>query len=246
MVHTYQISGMTCTGCQKKVEHLLSEVAGVQQVSINLEKGEATLTMDHHIPTTTLQNAFQNYPKYQLSKATNSRPTELYTNTPEPSREWLETYKPILLIFLYLTGITLAIEWYYGSFSWMRWMNHFMAGFFLVFSFFKMLDLKGFAESYRSYDILAKNWKTWGYIYPFVELGLGIAYLIVFNPLLTNLVSFIVMSVSIIGVIQSVANKKQIQCACLGAVFNLPMSTVTIIEDSLMIIMSATMLITMM
>ena len=57
MVHTYQISGMTCTGCQKKVEHLLSEVAGVQQVSINLEKGEATLTMDHHIPTTTLQNA---------------------------------------------------------------------------------------------------------------------------------------------------------------------------------------------
>ncbi|OYW82093.1 MAG: heavy metal transporter, partial [Sphingobacteriia bacterium 32-37-4] len=37
-------------------------------------------------------------------------------------------------------------------------------------------------------------------------------------------------------------NKKKIQCACLGDVFNLPMSTVTIIEDALMIGMSAVML----
>jgi len=245
MLHTYQVSGMTCTGCQKKVEHLLSTVAGVKQVSIDLEKGEATLTMDHHIPTTALQNAFQHYPKYKLSEAMNSMPTALSSNSQEPSRDWLETYKPILLIFLYLTGITLTIEWYYGSFTWMRWMNHFMAGFFLVFSFFKMLDIKGFAESYRTYDILAKNWKAWGYLYPFVELGLGLAYLIVFNPLLTNTVSFIVMSMSIIGVIQSVMNKKQIKCACLGAVFNLPMSTVTIIEDALMIGMSGIMLLLM-
>jgi len=51
------------------------------------------------------------------------------------------------------------------------------------------------------------------------------------------------MSLSIIGVLQSVINKKKIQCACLGAVFNLPMSTVTIIEDALMILMSGVMLI---
>ncbi|RYZ78221.1 MAG: heavy-metal-associated domain-containing protein, partial [Proteobacteria bacterium] len=44
------------------------------------------------------------------------------------------------------------------------------------------------------------------------------------------------------GVLQSVLNKRKIQCACLGAVFNLPMSTVTIIEDGLMIAMSAVML----
>jgi hypothetical protein len=50
------------------------------------------------------------------------------------------------------------------------------------------------------------------------------------------------MSISIIGVLQSVLNKKKIQCACLGAVFNLPMSTVTIIEDALMIAMSGLML----
>jgi hypothetical protein len=50
------------------------------------------------------------------------------------------------------------------------------------------------------------------------------------------------MGFSSIGVIQSVVNKRQIRCACLGAVFNLPMSTVTIIEDLLMVAMSVLML----
>jgi hypothetical protein len=95
------------------------------------------------------------------------------------------------------------------------------------------------------YDIVAKKWKGYGYVYAFIELGLGIAYLTDINPLITNLVTSIVMSVSIIGVLQSVLNKKKIKCACLGAVFNLPMSTITIIEDALMIAMSLIMLINM-
>ena len=82
----------------------------------------------------------------------------------------------------------------------------------------------------------------WAYVYVFTELVLGIAFLVNFNPLITNGVTFLVMAISIIGVLQSVLNKKKIQCACLGAVFNLPMSTVTIIEDALMIAMSAIML----
>ena len=124
----------------------------------------------------------------------------------------------------------------------MQWMQHFMAAFFLVFSFFKLLNLKGFAESYQMYDIVAKRFNGWAYIYPFIELALGLAFLLNFDVVLTNSVTFLVMGISIIGVLQSVLNKKQIQCACLGAVFNLPMSSITIIEDLLMIGMSAWML----
>ncbi len=132
-----------------------------------------------------------------------------------------------------------------GAFNWDNWMQNFMAGFFLVFSFFKLLNLKGFAESYSTYDIIAKKWLGWGYVYAFIELGLGIAYLLNFNPLLTNSVTFLVMNISIVGVLQSVLNRRKIKCACLGAVFNLPMSTITIIEDSLMIVMSGVMFITL-
>jgi len=72
-----------------------------------------------------------------------------------------------------------------------------------------------------------------------VELGLGVAFVTGVAPFWVNLVTLVVMTVSIIGVLQSVLNKRKIRCACLGAVFNLPMSTVTIVEDALMIGMAA-------
>jgi len=240
MTHTYNITGMTCSGCQSKVQELLSKVPGVKNVVINLDKGEAIIDMDRHVSASELKDSLRDYPKYQISE--NNHLQQSITLPEEETRSWIEIYKPILLIFIYIMGASLVVEAINGKFLWMRWMNHFMAGFFLVFSFFKLLNLKGFADSYATYDIVAKKWHGWGYIYAFIELSLGIAFLTAFNPLLTNAVTFIVMSVSIIGVLQSVLNKRKIKCACLGDVFNLPMSTVTIIEDALMIGMSGTML----
>jgi len=245
MKHTYKISGMTCSSCQSKVQHLLSQVKGVNNVSIDLEKGEAEITMEHHISTLEFKTALKDNPRYQLTeKSVDMHKTNSIAFV-EEQKSWFETYRPILLVFGYITGITLLVQVVNHSFNWMQWMNHFMAGFFLVFSFFKLLNLKGFAESYAMYDIVAKQIKSYGYLYAFIELGLGIAYLIGFNPFITNLLTVVVMSVSIIGVLQSVLNKQKIKCACLGDVFNLPMSTITIIEDALMIGMSLIMLIKM-
>jgi copper chaperone CopZ len=243
MTHTYKVSGMTCSGCQAKVQGLLSKVNGVNDVIIDLPKGEATISMDKHVPAQELKEALADYPKYQLSEMEHIKPAVVIPT--EENKSWLETYKPILVVFGYILGASLVTEWNTGNFDLMRWMQHFMAGFFLVFSFFKMLDLKGFAESYAMYDIVAKKWSSWGLLYAFIELALGIAFLTGFAPVLTNTVTLVVMSISIVGVLQSVMNKRKIRCACLGAVFNLPMSTVTIIEDALMIAMSLIMLITL-
>lgn len=211
-------------------------LAGVTEVEVSKEKETATISMDKHIALSVLQKALD--AKYRIS-------AEQHNEVAEQTKSWLVTYRPILLIFAYITGITLLIEYMQGGFLWMRWMSYFMAGFFLVFSFFKLLNLKGFAESYSMYDIVAKKWKGWGYVYAFTELGLGIAFLTGFNPIVANAVTLVVMTVSIVGVLQSVLNKRKIKCACLGDVFNLPMSTITIIEDALMIGMSAAMLFTM-
>ncbi len=238
MTHSYTITGMTCNGCATKVQKLLSAVGGVENVNINLETNEAAITMHHHIQTIALKNALKEYPKYQLTESPISPIPFMEKRVGDEGKSWFETYKPVLLIFAYITGITLLVE-IKSSFNLMHWMSNFMGGFFLTFSFFKMLDLKGFAESYFSYDIIARRWMGYGYVYSFIELVLGVAFITDFNPLLTNAVTFIVMSISITGVLQSVFNKREIKCACLGAVFNLPMSTVTIIEDLLMIIMSA-------
>lgn len=234
MVHQYQITGMTCANCEAKVKSALLMVENITAVVVSKENNSAQITMSKHVTLDTLQNALD--PKYSISALQ-------HNEMAEQTKSWFETYKPILLIFFYITTATVLVQMGNTHFDIMQWMQHFMAGFFLVFSFFKMLNLKGFAESYVMYDVLAKKIPVWAYLYAFVELGLGFAYLINFSPVITNSVTLIVMSISIIGVLQSVLNKKKIQCACLGAVFNLPMSTVTIIEDALMILMSGFMII---
>ena len=236
---------MTCGGCQAKVQSLLSKVKGVKNVMIDLGKGQVAIEMDKHISTPELAEALKDYPKYQISDSNNNYHDTIANSREEETKSWIGTYKPILLIFGYIAGVTVLIEVVNGTFIWQRWTSHFMAGFFLVFSFFKLLNLKGFAESYSMYDIVAKQWKDWGYVYAFTELALGIAFLTGLNPLITNATTFIVMSISIIGVLQSVLNKRKIKCACLGDVFNLPMTTITVIEDALMIGMSAIMLLTL-
>lgn len=224
---------MTSSSCEAKVKSALLMVDNVSHVEVSLQDHSTTITMDKHVPLRELQKALD--PKYQIAALEHNEMTE-------QTKSWFETYKPILLIFFYITLTTVLIQINNQHFDLMQWMRHFMAAFFLVFSFFKLLNLKGFAESYAMYDILARRFPSWAYIYAFIELALGIGYLIDFNPIVINMVSFFVMSISIIGVLKTVLNKQQIQCACLGDVFHLPMSIVTIIEDALMIIMAAFML----
>jgi cation transport ATPase len=235
MKHTYQITGMTCGSCEGKVKSALQKVNNVTDAEVNKDENSATITMSKHIDIRELQIAIGE--KYKISATQHNEALE-------QTKSWFATYKPVLLIFGYIFTATLLIEMLSSTVDLSRWMRHFMAGFFMTFSFFKMLNLKGFKESYQMYDIIARKFPTWGYIYAFTELSLGIAFLIDFNPVITNSVTLVVMSISIIGVLQTVLNKKTIKCACLGDVFNLPMSTVTIIEDGMMILMSLYMLIT--
>lgn len=240
MTHDYQVAGITCEGCVTKVKTLLEQVPGITEATVGLD-GRVQLTMSRHIATPDLQAALKDFPKYQLQEA---RAAKTVAALPEePASSFWQTYKPILLVFSYILGTTLLVEFAHADFDWMRWMRHFMAGFFLVFSFFKLLDVRAFAVSYSSYDVITRRWLGYGFIYPYLELTLGILFLVNFNPLITNLSTFIVMGISTVGVVESLLAKRRFQCACLGAVFNLPMSKVTLFEDVLMVAMSAAMMI---
>ena len=202
---------MTCSSCEAKVKSALLTIENVTNVTVSKDLENATITMDKHIALSDLQKVLDN--KYQITAIN-------HNEMAEQTKSWFETYKPILLIFFYILLVTTLLQTQNTKFDFMQAMRHFMSGFFLIFSFFKLLNLKGFAESYVMYDVLAKQIPVWAYLYVFIELSLGIAFLINFNPILTNSITVIVMSISIIGVLQSVLNKEKIQCACLGAVFN--------------------------
>ncbi len=74
---------MSCTGCQAKVQQLLSGVHRVENVIIDLPEGKAIINMKEHIPTELLKSALKDYPKYQLSEKNNSYNGHAQTHTPE-------------------------------------------------------------------------------------------------------------------------------------------------------------------
>jgi len=242
MTHTYQIDGMHCNSCISKVKNELLKIGAITGAQIQLQSPQATITTKKHVSTSELQQAVAKAGSFSLTEMPEDNHHEM-TNSEEKS--WLAIYKPLFIVFAFITGLATITAWQYGQFNWMQWMNYFMGGFFITFSFFKLLDINGFADSYRTYDLLAKKVYGYAFVYPFIELGLGIAYIIGWQPFFTNIVTIIVMAVSSVGVIQSILNKRKIRCACLGAVFNLPMSTITIFEDVLMIGMSGIMILTM-
>lgn len=221
---SYQVSGMTCGGCVNRVKASLAPHAA--EVDVTLTPPQATL----HAPTANINNLNQ-----ILSQVGHYTLSEIAAPSTAPvSTSWFSTYRPLLLVFAYILLVCLLLEWMAGAFVLHRFMPNFMAGFFLTFSFFKLLDIAGFASSYAMYDLLAKRLPQYGYVYPLIELGLGIGYLVQGDSLILNLITFIVMAFSTLGVLIAVSQRQKIRCACLGAVFNLPMSTVTIVEDLLM------------
>lgn len=235
MTHSYQVDGMTCSSCEGLVKNSLLSVPHILSVDVSLDTKTASIQMERHVPLETLQQALSGSGRYRIHAIS-------HHETVEQARDWLSTYKPVLLLFAFILGTSGAAEIAAGKFDLMRAMNHFMAGFFIAFSFFKFLNLPGFADSYATYDIIARRWHAWGYVYAFVELGLGVAFLTGFQPWLTNLATLAIMSVSLVGVLQSLLSGTRIRCACLGDVFNLPMSTITVLEDGLMILMAVIML----
>ena len=240
-ISKYAVSGMTCGGCVGRVKATLREYA--ESVEVTLQPPQALLT-NPRIGLDALNNALSKVGHYTLSETEATQPASVNkTNGIVDNPSWLATYKPILLIFAYILLVVLTVEFTKGGFELHRFMPNFMAGFFLVFSFFKLLNLQSFADSYAMYDLLAMRFKPYGYLYAFIELGLGISYLLAWQPTLTNWLTLIVMTFSSLGVIRAVTNKQKIRCACLGAVSNLPMSTVTVIEDLLMAGMALWMLI---
>lgn len=155
--------------------------------------------------------------------------------------QW-STYKPLALVVAYIVGGTVFAESFYDQFLWSRAMTWFMGFFFVAFAFFKLLDVSKFADAFATYDVIGKRSRIYGLGYPFIELGLGLLFLSGRFLLAANMLTLFIMAVGLVGVIGAVRRKQTIQCACLGTVFNLPMSIVTIIENSTMILMAAAMI----
>lgn len=239
MKHTYAIKGMHCQSCVAKITNALNEIEQVADAEVTLNPPEAVVTMVSHVPLGRLNQAVAGRGDYRLQENSEAAGVEATASEEQGPPESLF---PLFLIVGYILGVVLLIAAAGDDWTLHTMMRHFMAGFFLVFSFFKLLDLRGFVDTYRGYDLFARRSKIYSWAYPFIEMVLGVAYLLDLYPVAINLFTLIVMGVGAVGVLNILLDKRSIRCACLGTALNLPMTKVTLVENLTMVLMAGSML----
>jgi copper chaperone CopZ len=241
MTHTYKVTGMTCNGCRTSVENKLNTIDGISKATVDLEKAEAVIEMQKHISTEKLQVALSD--KYTISEKKERNVFERSSTHISEEKSDLKQLFPLFLIFGYISITAILLN--YNPWNGRDFMLDFMGLFYIVFSFFKLLDLKGFPESFRMYDPLAKVMPVYGWVYPFIEVALGLMFLMRIEIPMALIITLIILGITTFGVTKSLLDKKTIPCACLGTALKLPMTKATFIENSLMIVMAIVMLIEM-
>lgn len=154
----------------------------------------------------------------------------------------LKNYWPLICLIAVaaLMGISLCIATKWTLFN---WMHFFMGSAFAIFATLKLFNISGFADGFQMYDLLARNSRTYAQVYPFIELFLGLLYLSFLIPIITYSLTVLLMTIGTIGVVKALKRDLKINCACMGTVLNVPLSTVTLTEDLGMGLMALFMLI---
>jgi len=157
-------------------------------------------------------------------------------------KSWTDYIPLFILLALTISAACAKQAAYTGEWDLMHWMHDFMGFFLVIFSMFKFFDLRGFADGFQMYDLLAKPFRPYAYIYPFLELGLGLAYLSMVQPLTIYIATVVLMSFGALGVLNALFNKLDIECACMGTALKVPLSTVALLENFGMAAMAMAMI----
>ncbi len=233
MKTTFKISGMTCNGCRSTVENKLSSLDGVDNAQVNLTNGEAIVYSKNPISFSLISNSLPS--KYKVIRNIPDQDNEIIKSNK------IKQLKPLFIILGYISVTSILLN--FRNWNSTNAMLDFMGLFYIIFSFFKILDIKGFSTSFKTYDPLAKKITIYGYIYPFIEILLGLMFLTRIEVNIALLITIIILGITSVGVTQTLLNKKTINCACLGTTLKLPMTEATFIENAIMIIMAIILLI---
>ena len=230
---------MTCSSCKASIESSLNHLDQVKSCNANIKLGELTLILNNDIDLKSLQNSIPK--KYFINEEISSsdRLSEIKSDSTNKKSK-IEQLKPLFLILFYITSASILLN--FKDWNWNEFTLDFMGLFFIIFSFFKMLDLKGFPVSFKMYDPLAKVIPIYGFLYPFVETVLGVMFLTRIQINVALIVSLVILTVTTIGVTKTLLSKKNVQCACLGTHLKLPMTEATLIENIIMLSMSIFMI----
>ncbi len=150
----------------------------------------------------------------------------------------MKRYIPLIVIVIFAVLAAVFLSFNQIDSNFMSAMINFAGLFFLFLSAFKCFDLEGFVEGFSKYDLLAQKSRGYAFIYPFIELVIALSFLSRFFLVYIAFFTALLMFFSLLGVLKALRENKELSCACMGTKLNLPLTTVSVIENGLMGAMS--------
>ena len=232
---TINIDGMTCSSCVETIQTALKGLVDNDDFTINLESGTAHFEADIDLSEVLLAINESGY------KAT-LRDKNEYKKVQVKKDNFFYDLVPLYIILSYVLIGSLGLN--REGFTLSGFMTDFMGLFYVVFSLFKFIDYRNFPGAFSKYDPIAKIFVGYGWIYPFIEVCLGINFLLKQYILFTLVATIIILGATTLGVLNNLIQKRSVQCACMGTAIKLPLTKATLVENFIMLGMASWMLLT--
>ena len=206
---------------------------------------------DHHLTTREETDAFKakhnvkTTPQTWLDDKRIGGYTDLAAHFGKPAEKNGTTYQPIVVLFAMMALMALGAAWVATGTP----LSILSAEWFISFSmcglaYLKLRDVETFSTMFLNYDLLAKKWAPYGYVYPFAE---GLAGVLMTAHILNWIsipVALTIGSIGAISVFKAVyIDNRELKCACVGGDSNVPLGFVSLTENLLMIGMAVWMLV---
>ncbi|MEQ8393899.1 MauE/DoxX family redox-associated membrane protein [Thalassobaculum sp.] len=153
------------------------------------------------------------------------------------------TYQPIVAVFATAAAMALATSWAaFDSVLTVRTAEWFIAFSMCILAIQKLRDVEGFSTMFLNYDLLARRWVRYGYVYPFAEALAGVLMIAGAVIWLAAPVALFIGTVGAVSVIKAVyVDRREIKCACVGGDTNVPLGAVSLTENLMMVGMAVWM-----
>lgn len=154
------------------------------------------------------------------------------------------SYRPVIAVFGMTAAMALAASYAVsGQLLTIRAAEWFIAFSMCVLALLKLQNVEKFSTMFLNYDLLAKRWVPYSYVYPFAE---GLAGVLMVSSALTWLsipVALVIGTIGAISVFKAVyIDKRELKCACVGGDSNVPLGFISLTENLMMIAMAVWML----
>ena len=155
-----------------------------------------------------------------------------------PKDEGETSYQPVIAIFSVAFLMALAVSWAaFGDIFTERALQWFIAISMCFLAVQKLKDVESFSTMFLNYDLLARRWVRYGYVYPFAEALAGILMIAGALIWIAAPVALFIGTVGAVSVFKAVyIDKRELKCACVGGDSKVPLGFVSLTENLMMIV----------